>query len=146
MDKWSRFNKDRHQTVLLRTKEGIECVCVCVCVFSYNYKSSFKWNSRVRCCCYHLQLHTLTHARTHSLTHAHTKLGRIHSNLFEYRFFEFEIINSNFEFGRIWLIELIRPNSTVEFEELNLNLKNFTIYRPKMHKIHPFWSKKVNFD
>ena len=72
-----------------------------------------------------------------------TKLGRIHSNLFEFRFFEFAILNSNSEFEsqKLWL----RPNSTVEFEESNLNSKNFTIYRPKMHKIHPFWSKKKSF-
>ena len=74
-----------------------------------------------------------------------TKLGRIHSNLFEFRFFEFAILNSNSEFEsqKLWL----RPNSTVEFEESSLNSKKITIYRPKMHKIHPFWSKKkVIFD
>jgi len=68
-----------------------------------------------------------------------SKLGRIHSNFgFSNLKFWIQIPNSNsslrnYEFDQIQL---------VEFEESNLNSKFFTIFRPKMHKIHPFWSKK----
>ena len=47
-----------------------------------------------------------------------TKLGRICSNSFEFCFFEFDILNSDFEFESRKFD--IRPNSMDEFEFSNL--------------------------
>ena len=45
-----------------------------------------------------------------------SKLGRIHSNLFQFRFFEFRKWNSKFEFGRIRKFDQVRPNS-IKFDQ-----------------------------
>ena len=49
-----------------------------------------------------------------------TKLGRICSNSFEFCFFEFDILNSDFEFEFKSRKFYIRPNSDFEFEFSNL--------------------------
>ena len=61
-----------------------------------------------------------------------SKLGRIRSNSFEFRFFEFWILNLNVEFGRI---RHIRPNS-IEFDLKFIRIRpNSTILRPNFGQI-----------